>query len=331
VSAWSRAPTSAWQGDAVTLPHLDADAVLALGPTGAADALEQALRDGLDPSATVPRSFVDVPAGELIVMPAAGARHVGVKLVGVAPGNAERGLPRIGAVYVLFDAETMQPVATLDGTALTSLRTPATSIVALRPWLRRAEGPLAVVVFGAGPQGIGHVDALAAEVDLGAVTFVVRRPAAVALPAAGPAAGAAVLATDDPHVAVALGTADVVVCATTARTPVFDPSLVRHDVLVAAVGSHEPGAAEVDAGFVRSATVVVEDVATALRECGDVVQAVAAGAVGEDELVPLSHVARGETPVTTGRVLFKGSGMAWQDLVVAEGVLDHASTAPPSR
>jgi ornithine cyclodeaminase/alanine dehydrogenase-like protein (mu-crystallin family) len=73
--------------------------------------------------------------------------------------------------------------------------------------------------------------------------------------------------------------------------------------------------------------VVVEDVATALRECGDVVQAVAAGAVAEDDLVPLALVARGEAPASTGRVLFKGSGMAWQDLVVAEAVLEHAQPA----
>nr|WP_183341570.1 ornithine cyclodeaminase family protein [Microlunatus antarcticus] len=292
--------------------------------------MQQALRDGLDPSATVPRSFVDVPAGELIVMPAAGARHVGVKLVGVAPGNAARGLPRIGAVFVLFDAETMQPVATLDGTALTTLRTPATSIVGLRPWLRRAEGPQRVVVFGAGPQGVGHVDALAAEVTLGAVTFVVRTPGRVALPSEGPAAGATVLATDDPGVAEALRTADVVVCATTARTPVFDSSLLGGHVLVAAVGSHEAEAAEVDVAFAGSATVVVEDVATALRECGDVVQAVAAGAVVAADLVPLASVARGEAGASAGRVLFKGSGMAWQDLVVAEAVLDHARATTSS-
>jgi len=309
----------------VTLPHLDEAAVLALGPRGAADALERALRDGLDPSAGAPRTFMDVPAGELIIMPAAGRRHVGTKLVGVAPRNAERGLPRIGAVYVLFDATTMQPVATLDGTALTTLRTPATSVVGVRPWLRAraAEGgPARVVVFGAGPQGVGHVDALAAEVALGDVTLVVRRPDAVTLPRTGAAAGAGLLAADDPRVPEALRTADVVVCATTARTPVFDSSLLGAGTLVAAVGSHEAEAAEVDVAFVRSATVVVEDVATALRECGDVVQAVDVGAVVERDLVPLSRVARGEAPVGPGRVLFKGSGMAWQDLVVAEAVLD---------
>ena len=305
------------------LPYLDEAAVHALGPVGAADALERALREGLDPAAAVPRSFVPAPNGELALMPAVGVRHVGVKVVGIAPGNAARGLPRIGGVYVLHDAATMLPVATLDGTALTTLRTPATSIVALRPWLRARTGtPQNVVVFGAGPQGFGHVDALAAEVTLGDVTVVVRRPDAVELPGTGPAVGARVLATGDPGVTAALRAADVVVCATTAREPVFDSSLVSSRTLVAAVGSHEADAAEVDAAFVHSATVVVEDVATALRECGDIVRAHAAGAVAEADLVPLVDVARGTYGVTSGRVLFKGSGMAWQDLVVAEAVWD---------
>ena len=99
-------------------------------------------------------------------------------------------------------------------------------------------------------------------------------------------------------------------------------------MLVAAVGSHEPEAAEVDVAFVGSATVVVEDVATALRECGDVVQAVD-GRRGHARTTwsrwPTWPGAG--TPVTTGRVLFKGSGMAWQDLVVAEAVLDARSGA----
>ena len=60
-------------------------------------------------------------------MPAAGDAGVGVKLVTLTPGNAERGLPFIHAVYVLFDAETQAPDAIVDGAALTALRTAAVS------------------------------------------------------------------------------------------------------------------------------------------------------------------------------------------------------------
>jgi ornithine cyclodeaminase len=56
---------------------------------------------------------------------------------------------------------------------------------------------------------------------------------------------------------------------------VFDSGLLRDDVVVVAVGSHEPDARELDGRLLGRASVVVEDVATALREAGDVVLAIA--------------------------------------------------------
>lgn len=109
------------------LPYLDADDVFALPPAEAVAAIEAALHAGLDPSAGVPRSSVPLRHGSMLVMPAESGTHAGVKLVTIAPGNAERGLPRINALYTLFDAVTLRPAAILDGTALTTLRTPAVS------------------------------------------------------------------------------------------------------------------------------------------------------------------------------------------------------------
>ena len=301
------------------LPLLDADAVAALGPAAAVEAVLAALRDGLDPAAGTPRSAFGVPAGELLLMPAATGTHVGVKLAGVAPGNAERGLPRISAVYVLFDAGTLQPVALLDGVALTNLRTPAVSVAAVLPWLRRAGRPLRVVVFGAGPQGLGHLRTLAAVAPLAGADLVVRHPERVTRP--DDLADLRLLTAGGAEVEGALRAADVVVCATTARTPLFDSTLLTDRAVVLAVGSHEPDAAEVDAAWCGRATVVVEDVGTALREAGDVVQAIAAGTLDAAGLVPMRAVATGEVAPGDAPVLFKGSGMGWQDLVVAEAVL----------
>jgi ornithine cyclodeaminase/alanine dehydrogenase-like protein (mu-crystallin family) len=311
------------------LPFLDADAVTALGPAAAVQAVLTALRGGLDPASGTPRSAFAVPAGELLLMPAATDTHVGVKLAGVAAGNAERGLPRISAVYVLFDAGTLQPVALLDGVALTTLRTPAVSVAAVRPWLRRTDRPLRTVVFGAGPQGLGHLRTLAALVPLAVADLVVRTPGRVPRPADLPEVR--LLPAGSPEVEAALRVADVVVCATTARTPLFDSRLLPDSAVVIAVGSHEPDVAEVDAAWCGRATVVVEDVATALREAGDVVRAVAAGALDPAALVPMRDVATGRAGPTDGPVLFKGSGMAWQDLVVAEAVLAARSAQTVGR
>lgn len=286
-------------------------------PARAVAAIEAALRGGLDPADGVARTPVPLPAGQLLMMPAWSAAHAGVKLAGVAPGNAALGLPRVHAAYVLFDGATLRPVAMLDGTALTTLRTPAVSVAAVRSVLGTA--PLRVVVFGAGPQGRGHIATLGAVATLSTVDVVVRSPDAVTPP------GVRLLRAGSAEVARALRAADVVVCATTARTPLFDSALLSDRVVVLAVGSHEPDAREVDGALCRRATVVVEEVATALRECGDVVLAIEDGSLTEDRLVPMRDVVRGTAALGGGPVLFKGSGMAWQDLVVAEAVVSAAA------
>ncbi|WP_433203328.1 ornithine cyclodeaminase family protein [Dactylosporangium sp. CS-047395] len=277
----------------MTVPYYDAAAIeRLLPPRRAVEAIEDALRGGLDPAAGVARTSMALPAGEMLLMPAASPTHAGVKVVTVA----ERGSPRVNAVYVLFDGGTLRPAALFDGAALTALRTPAVSVAAVRPFLKPR---LDVVIFGAGPQGRGHRAALAAVAELGTVD-VARRGTGV------PAS---------------IATADVIVCATTAREPLFDSARVKDDAVVIAIGSHEPDAREVDSALCHRATVIVEDVATAMRECGDVILA----GLTADELVPMSRPRR----TKDGPVLFKGSGMAWQDLVVAEAVLRADQGAHP--
>ena len=295
---------------------LDADAVAALGPAGAVRAVTDALRGGLDPAADPPRAAVGLSHGQFLLMPSESPGAAGVKVVTVAPGNPDRGLPRIQAAYLLFDRETLTLRAVLDGTALTTLRTPAVSVAAALP--RLPDRPLQVAVVGAGPQATGHVATLAAVRPLAGVTHVVRDPSRTPLDA---------VRLGSTEAGEALRTADVVVCATSARSPLFDSALLRDDVVVVAVGSHEPDARELDAALLGRATVVVEDVATALREAGDVVLAIAEGTLTAADLVPVRDVVTGTRTLATDRpVVVKTVGMSWQDLVVAEAVL--AGSAP---
>jgi ornithine cyclodeaminase/alanine dehydrogenase-like protein (mu-crystallin family) len=276
----------------MTVPFLDADAVGRLTVVAAADALEAALAGGLDPEAAPPRAIVPVGDGELLVMPAAVGEHAAVKLVTVGPRE-----PRVQGVCVLFDAATLAPVALLDGIALTNLRTAAVSALAVRrlavPAARR------LVVFGRGPQGRAHADAVRAVRPIEHVDMVGR---------------------DGPHDEL-VASADVICCCTTAREPLFDGSLVADHACVVAIGSHEPEAREVDETLVRRATVVVESRASALREAGDVI---AAGLPG-DELTTLGELLNGATPAPDRPRLFKSVGMAWEDAVVAAAVAAASS------
>ena len=295
-----------------SLPWIDATRLASLlSMAQAVDVIEAALAGGLDTSADPARSVVPVEHGQLLLMPSQSHDAVGVKLASVAPGNPALGLPRIKAVYVLFDPVTLAPVALLDGVALTSLRTPAMSAVAVRHLA--AAGASRLVVFGSGPQAAGHVEAVRAVRALSDVVIVGRdqgRAAALADAVGGRVGSAADVAQ-----------ADIVVCATSAAEALFDGALVRDGACVVAVGSHEPHVRELDDGLMQRAHVVVEDVGAALREAGDVIRA----GLGADRLTPIADVVNGRVAFADDAPrVFKSVGMAWQDLAVAAHVARRA-------
>jgi ornithine cyclodeaminase/alanine dehydrogenase-like protein (mu-crystallin family) len=306
-------------------PFIGPDEVARIPFAAAADALERALLDGLDPEADPPRSALATEAGELLLMPSSWADAAGVKLATVAPANPESGLPRIQGVYVLFDGATLAPSALVDGIALTSLRTAAVSALAVR---RLAPaGASRLLVFGSGPQAWSHVMALREERPLERVDVVARDRSRLEqfvarLREAGVEANAASGPGDE-----RVARADLICCCTTARDPLFDGDLVAPSATVVAVGSHEPEAREVDERLAGRATVVVEARSSALREAGDVIQAIELGALAEHALTTLAELVTGAASGPGERPrLFKSTGMAWEDVVVAAELARRAVT-----
>lgn len=287
-----------------------------VGPKRAFELIERALLDGFDPSRDPARSHAGAGDGHLLLMPSTLGDWVGVKVASVSPDNPARDLPRIQAVYMLMDARTLTPRVFVDGVTLTSLRTPATSAVAAD----RLAAPEAsrLVVFGSGPQAVEHVVAVAGIRELTSVRMVGRTPHRV---------DAAVQELAERGITAETGTeadvaeADIVVCATSAKDPLFDGSLVRDGACVVAIGSHEADRRELDAALMGRSLVVVEESDAALRECGDVVIAIEEGTLTKADLVGIAPLVRGEVTRRTDRPnVFKGSGMSWEDLAVAVGV-----------
>ena len=157
------------------------------------------------------------------------------------------------------------------------------------------------MIFGRGPQAHAHADALGID-------------------------DVVLLGRDDPRRDELVAAADVICCCTTAREPLFDGDLVADHACVVAIGSHEPAARETDDRLAARATVVVESRASALREAGDVIGAIEAGALDADELVTLRELVAG-AEIPPGPRLFKSTGMAWEDAVVAGATL--AADGPP--
>lgn len=313
------------------LPQLSgSDMAGLLTPAAAADALAGVLLAGLDPETCPPRSALPVPGGgELLLMPAATGAYAGVKIAGVAPGNPALGLPRITGTYLLLDGPTLRPLALLDGAALTTLRTPAVSALALRH-LVPAGRPLRLLIFGSGPQAYGHLEAVHAMRQLAEVVVVARAgsadSAAGAEKLAAHARGLGVPARSG--VAAEVADADLVICCTTSREPLFDGRLIAPGATVVAVGSHEPDAREVDTALVRRASVYVESRAAALREAGDLLVPEAEGAIGAGHISgTLADLVAGRMPgagAASCPQLFKSVGMAWEDLAVAVALFEAA-------
>ena len=285
--------------------------------------IRQALADGLDPSAEPARLAVPAGDGQLLLMPSASRRAAGVKVASVAPGNSSKGLDRIQALYVLLDAATLTPSVLLDGSALTTLRTPAVSAVAID--CLAAQEVSHVVIVGNGPQAIGHAEAILAIRRPASITVVGREPDRARSAAnrirglAGSPRVEAVTVADGAGFEEAVRGADIIVTATSSATPVIDGAWVADGACVVAIGSHEPDRRELDSDLVGRSRVIVEDLETAQREAGDVVLAVADGALGWRDVGTLADLVLGRIERASDRPnVFKGVGMAWQDLVVAE-------------
>ena len=287
----------------------------------AADAIRDALLGGLDPARDHVRSVLDVRSGQLLLMPSESPGAVGIKAVTVAPANPACGLPRVHGAYLVFDADTLEMTGIMDGAALSAIRTPAVAMAGCGPAFARFDRPVRVTVFGAGPQGVGHVEALATGGfgQVGDVVHVVRQPER-ARSALGP--DATVLEASDPAVAARLRVSDVVICTTTATTPLFDSAALPDTAIVMVIGGHMATMREVDGAMFARSTVVVEDRATALAEAGDVVIAMSEGMLTADMILPMADVIRGTVSVDHGRpYVFKSVGMSWEDLAVAQAIM----------
>jgi 1-piperideine-2-carboxylate/1-pyrroline-2-carboxylate reductase [NAD(P)H] len=277
---------------------------------------EVALERGSGEVQAPSRTMLPLPGGGiLLVMPASGGDIAITKLVTVHPENARSGLPTIQGEVVVMEAATGRRLGVLDGSVVTARRTAALSLLAARELAPRPNGPLLIV--GAGTQGRAHLEAF--HEGLGTSrTFINSRTEERAEVLAEHAEGLGMEARVVGDPAEALDEASLVVTATTSREPVL-PESVPEDAFVAAVGSFEPGAAELPAGLVGRVAVVVDTLEGAREEAGDLIRAEKAGAFDWSDATALEDVLRtSERP--EGTVVFKSVGHALWDLAAARTV-----------
>jgi ornithine cyclodeaminase/alanine dehydrogenase-like protein (mu-crystallin family) len=275
--------------------------------------------------AAVPlRAVLETPGGAVtFAMPAHvhGEQFTAVKVVSLCPDNPGRGLPAITGMVMLIDAATGEPLALMDGAFVTALRTGAASGVATNLLARPDASVLGVI--GAGVQARTQIAAVRAVRDIREV----RVYSLAGAEALVDELAADLKATVAASAAEALRGADVVVAATTSKTPVVHAADLSAGAHINGVGSFKSEMQEVAADVVRQARLVIDSREGALAEAGDLIIPLREGLIHERDMVEIGEVIAGAQP---GRrspdeiTFFKSVGNAVQDAVTAGLVYEAA-------
>ena len=269
---------------------------------------------------TIPQPGTDAT---LLLMPAwtnnsRGDRYLGCKIVTVFPDNAKAAKPSVYGQYLLLSGESGEPLALMEGRKLTAWRTAAASALASSYLAREDSGHL--VMVGAGALASHLARAHASVRPIKRVTLWNRtKERAVALGFALAEAGLVVDVTD--NLAEAVGTADIVSCATLSAEPLLRGAWLKEGTHVDLVGGFTPKMREADDEALRRARVYVDTRAGAGKEAGDIVDPLARGVIKESDIHgDLFDLCRGKAQgrrSSSEITLFKSVGTAIEDLAAA--------------
>jgi ornithine cyclodeaminase/alanine dehydrogenase-like protein (mu-crystallin family) len=271
----------------------------------------------------------DGATGLMALMPSyqAGVGYA-LKAICIVPGNPATGLDSHQGIVLLSSQDTGQPLAVLNASAVTEIRTAAVSAVATGLLARPDADVLAIV--GTGVQARSHLMAIAATRALTEVRIAGSAPARAAKFAAdiAPAALAEVGASAVPVRAcesarAAVDGAAIVVTVTSSAAPVLQAGWLSPGTHINAVGACLPHTRELDTQTVAQAALFADSRESLLAESGDYLLAAADGAVGPGHIrAEIGDLLAGLAPGQGRRddteiTIFESLGLAAEDLAAA--------------
>jgi len=264
------------------------------------------------------QSFLNLPAW----IP---GRAMGIKMITVMPANEKVwNLPTVHAVYQLFNGTTGEPLAAIDGSALTLRKTAADSALGAR--LLARDNVETMLLLGAGAMAPHLIEAHCVVRPSIRTVVIWNRTyeKAQRLAAEASIAGVSVTATDD--IETAVRQADLISSATSATVPIVKGDWLKPGCHLDLVGSFTPDMRETDDEVVRRSTLFVDSRWFAVHQPGDLAQPIADRLISEDdiaadlfELCSGAHDGRAHDDEIT---FFKNGGGAHLDLFTALHILD---------
>jgi len=234
----------------------------------------------------------------------------GMKWIGSSPDNFRRGLPRANALIILNDPVTNAPIAVMDGTTISSLRTMAMSQIAID---RFHPEPKVVGILGMGKLGTMHAQALPDQYE--SIEQILchssNNRTLDDLPE---------YSRQEQDLQELLDASDVVITLTAANEPYISHTQITHPSLIINLSLMDLDMSV----FKQADTIVVDDVTQCLNAEKVFKHAVTQGVISIDNVIEMSDVLFGKHKEDTfdGQVLVNPLGMAVEDIVVAQRIFD---------
>ena len=266
--------------------------------------------------------YLTFEKGDLRAMPAYIEGHAGIKWVNSHPDNRKKGLPTVMAVLIYNDPETGFPLAVMDATHLTNLRTGAAGGIAGKYLARRDSRVIGFI--GCGMQAETQFMALKEVFDIEkALCYDISGRNAKKFAEMVRRAGIDAKITD----AEGACRCDILVTTTPSRKPVVKAEWIQEGVHVNAIGADAPGKQELDPEILKKAKIVVDDYQQAIHS-GEVNVPISEGIITPEGI----HASIGEiiAGMKSGResddeiTIFDSTGLAIQDIATARVVFEKA-------
>jgi len=262
--------------------------------------------------------------GDLRVMPSFSEelKMAGTKIVNVHPDNPKSNLPTVGAVIVLNDAKTGAPLALMDGTYITGMRTGAAGAVAAKYLGKKDAKSMGVV--GAGRQALFQIAATASVIQIKDV--LVCDPNEKNIDTLSAELGKIGITIRKAGIEE-VSKQDILATTTPSRSPIVKSEWIVPGTHINAVGADAQGKEELDPAILKKAKIVIDDWAQASHS-GEINVPLANGVITKDDVYgSLGEVVAG---IKKGRendqeiTVFDSTGLAIQDLFTAAMVYEEA-------
>ncbi len=255
-------------------------------------------------------------------------KAVGAKVITVFPRNNQTlEWPSIQAVYVLFEGKNGAPIACLDGTALTYVKTAADSALGSR-LLSRADTE-SMLMIGAGKMA-PHLVSAHCEIRPSIKRVKIWNRTADKAEALCAELGRRfnrIEFSAIEEVEAGVREADLICSAIGRKDPIIKGEWLKPGAHVDLIGAYTPDMREADDEVLRRGRLFVDARATTIEHIGELMIPLASGAISEsDVLAELSELCQEQHPGRGGDdeiTVFKNGGGGHLDLMCARILHDH--------